>query len=277
LALNNLYFYLIVASTCLMAAGAYVINDYFDIRGDFFNNRNNQVGAGISRRQSLFLHQILSFLSVFFGAYVSYKIGRTQFSLIFILVSGLFWFYSTSYKYRLLLGNILVSALAASVPLIVLLFEVSVLNNVYKELIIGTICLKIITVWTLSFSVFIFAGILIYSLVRDMLSVRGDKAIGRKTLSVVFGDKVNQIIIACLSGLSIIGVIVVWRVYLIKFDSLFSELHLLFLIIIPLIVFIYKILKYKVDSEFKQGKMILKFAIIAGISYCLWANYFLTS
>ena len=47
------------------------------------------------------------------------------------MVSGLLWFYSTTYKSELLLGNIIVALLTALVPFLVLLYELPLLARSY--------------------------------------------------------------------------------------------------------------------------------------------------
>ncbi len=55
------------------------------------------------------------------GIWVSFKAHVLFLSLIFFMVNGLLWFYSTTYKRQFLLGNFIVALLAAFVPFLVLL------------------------------------------------------------------------------------------------------------------------------------------------------------
>ncbi len=54
--------FIIISCICISAAG-YIINDYFDVKIDQINKPNEVIiGRNISRRQALFLHQILKVL-----------------------------------------------------------------------------------------------------------------------------------------------------------------------------------------------------------------------
>jgi len=130
------FFILVFATVCLTAAG-YVINDYFDTKTDKLNRPGTVVvGKSITRRSAMTIHMILNILGVIAGFYVSYKIGLYQLGMIFLIVSGILWYYSTSYKRQFLIGNILVAVLTGLVPLMVILFEMPELNKTYRDILI---------------------------------------------------------------------------------------------------------------------------------------------
>ncbi|HUW93443.1 MAG TPA: UbiA family prenyltransferase, partial [Bacteroidales bacterium] len=116
-------FMMLVLSTVLITAGGYVINDYFDIRTDLINRGSVIVGNTISRRMAMLYHNIFSFLGVAGGFYVSARIGYFWLGTIFLLVSGLLYFYSVTYKRQFLIGNLIVAFMTAMVPFMVVLFD----------------------------------------------------------------------------------------------------------------------------------------------------------
>ena len=111
-------FIILVLSTVFIAAGGYVINDYFDIRTDLINRGEVIVGKRITRRKAMMWHNILNIAGVAAGFYISYRVGYFWIGIIFLMVSGLLYFYSATYKRQLLVGNIVVAILTAMVPLI---------------------------------------------------------------------------------------------------------------------------------------------------------------
>jgi len=112
-------FLLLVLATLCLTAGGYVINDYFDIKTDLINRGNVIVGTVIPRRKAILLHNIFNVAGVAAGFLVSWRVGYFWFGSVFLLVSGLLWFYSASYKRQFLVGNVLVALLTALVPFMV--------------------------------------------------------------------------------------------------------------------------------------------------------------
>jgi 4-hydroxybenzoate polyprenyltransferase len=97
-----------------IAAAGYIINDYFDLNIDRVNNPYKLVVEKIiKRRWAIIWHLILSGMGIAIGFYLSWKLRN-----VFIGPSNLFcvlllWFYSTTFKKKLLIGNILISLLTA--------------------------------------------------------------------------------------------------------------------------------------------------------------------
>ncbi len=125
-------FMILVAATVFITAGGYVINDYFDIKTDLINRGKVIVGTKIPRRQAMMWHNILNIAGVAAGFYISWKAGYFWIGTIFLLVSGLLYFYSASYKRQFLIGNLIVAVLTAMVPFMVVLFEWSALYRYYS-------------------------------------------------------------------------------------------------------------------------------------------------
>ncbi|MGB3074441.1 MAG: geranylgeranylglycerol-phosphate geranylgeranyltransferase, partial [Chitinophagales bacterium] len=173
-------FSLLVLSTVLIAAGGYVINDYFDVKIDAINKpRRIFIDRTIKRRSAMLLHQALTGAGVLLGFYVAWKAGNIRLGFIHPIVSGLLWFYSTGYKRQLLIGNIIISFLTALVILIVALYE----QHLFKP---DTIAVNAAayTIFILVFFYFLFAFLisLVRELVKDMEDVKGDELYGCKTL-----------------------------------------------------------------------------------------------
>ena len=91
-------FIVLVFSTVCIAAGGYIINDYFDIKTDLINKGKVIVGTSISRQRAMMWHSIFNILGVAGGVYVSARSGYMWFGVIFLLISGLLYFYSASYN-----------------------------------------------------------------------------------------------------------------------------------------------------------------------------------
>ncbi len=109
---------LIISSTVIIAAAGYVINDYFDLKIDRINKPNKVViGDIISKKQAVRLYQVLTVIGILLGLIASFELKNYTMGFIYIMVPGILWFYSASYKRQFLLGNFMVAILAALVIL----------------------------------------------------------------------------------------------------------------------------------------------------------------
>ena len=183
-------FALIVLATLCIAGGGYVINDYFDRKADLINRPGKVIlGRILSRRIGIFWHAVLTSVGVLLGTYVSYKLGNLKYCLVFFIISGLLWFYSTTYKRQVLLGNLVVAFLVACVPLLVLFYELPVIrHHDYTKLIkmySGEI--KYLVFWIAGYSVFAFILTLMREIVKDLEDYEGDFAFGRQTIPISWG------------------------------------------------------------------------------------------
>ena len=102
-------FFLLVVAVCCLISGAYVINDYFDTKSDRISGiKKVVVGKSISRRVAISLHTVLNLFAVSIAFYLGFAVGVWKIGILFLLVSGILWFYSSTYKKYFLTGNLLV-------------------------------------------------------------------------------------------------------------------------------------------------------------------------
>ena len=70
--------------------------------------------------------------------YLGFAVGVWKIGILFLLVSGILWFYSSTYKKYFLTGNLLVGILASLIPISAIVYEIPLLNMAYAELLIET-------------------------------------------------------------------------------------------------------------------------------------------
>ena len=200
LQLDNLHFFLLVLSSMLITAAGYVINDYFDTKTDMLNRpKTVLVGRKISRRTAMFIHVVLNVIGVGLGIYLSVKIGILALGVAYILASGILWFYSTTYKRQFLIGNLIVSIFTGIVPFVVVLFEVPLLNEAYRDILLAYgINFNGLFAWVGGFAFFAFLSNLVREIIKDVEDFEGDLAFGRNTLPVVLGIKITKLIVILL-------------------------------------------------------------------------------
>ena len=149
--------WLLILSTMLIAAGGYVLNDYFDIKIDAINRPEKQiVNKTVSKTVAMRIYQALTGAGVVAGLASAHFSQSYTLAFIFVVVPGLLWFYSASYKRQFLTGNITISFAAALTVLIVAINEVKLLENEYGDLLFQTPLPSELYAWTAGFAVFSF-------------------------------------------------------------------------------------------------------------------------
>lgn len=272
LQMTNFAFTLLVISVCCLISGAYVINDYFDTKTDRISGvRDVLVGRSVSRRVAISLHTVLNVIAVSIAFYLGFAAGVWKIGIFFLLVSGLLWFYSSTYKKHFIIGNVIVGFLAALVPLCVVVYEIPLLNMAYAGLLIQTDTNFIYMFhWIFAFSYFIFLNVLMYEINKDIFSVEGDRENGVNTIPVKLGVKAAKYIIASLSAICIISLIVL---YYIEFtSSLLMLVYFIVCLIIPYIVYIATILGQNKKRQFQLNMIRLIIILCVGVSFLL--NHF---
>lgn len=273
LQMSEFDFFILVLSTVCLTAGGYVINDYFDTKTDSLNRPKTViVGNTISRRSAMAIHIVLNVIGVLGGAYVSYVVGYKLFGLIFIGVTGILWYYSTTYKRQFLIGNVIVALLTALVPLMVALFEIPMLNKAYSGLLIEyDHNFNSIFNWVAAFSFFAFFTTLIREIIKDVEDFEGDNAYGRRSLPIVLGVFYTKIIILTLVAITIAALVYIYLLYLQG-----SSLTLWYLIaaqLIPYILLIVKTITAKTKRDYWLASLLVKLIMLFGVLYSLIAAY----
>jgi 4-hydroxybenzoate polyprenyltransferase len=257
-------FILLVAATIFITAGGYVINDYFDIQTDLINKGRVIVGTRIERRQAMMLHNIFNLAGVSIGFYISWKSGYLLLGIMFLIVSGLLYFYSASYKRQFLIGNIIVALLTAMVPLLVGFYEWPALYKYYSVNAITIPELNFLFFWIGGFALFAFLTTLTREIIKDIEDFEGDIAYGRNTVPVVTGIITAKVISVSLIIITIALLYLIWYFYL--FDKI-TLIYISAVVVIPLIFVIITVFRSTDRKRMHTASRLMKIIMLAGILY----------
>lgn len=266
LQLSFIDFLALVFATVCITAGGYVINDYFDIRTDLVNKGEVIVGTRVPRRRAMMWHNILSALGVIAGFWVSYRSGYFWMGIFFLLVSGLLYFYSVTYKKQLLIGNIIVAFLTALVPLLVVVYELMAVCNHYGCDLISFSAVDHVFYWVAGFSVFAFLTTLAREIVKDIEDFEGDSSFGSRSLPVVAGIKTSKLVASLVLALTIILMILMWALFI---EDIISLLYILLAIVLPMVFSIILLIKGASAEHFNTVSTIIKLGMLTGILYTI--------
>ncbi len=262
---------MLTLGTILIAAGGYVINDYFDVKIDRINRPDKLiVTRTVSKDSAMTLFYIVTGIGIVLGLICSWYLRSSALALIYLLVPGLLWFYSASYKRILLLGNILIAFISALPPIVIAISQTAWLQHLYgKDMLQFVPIGHDLFVWLSGFSLFAFITTLIREIIKDMQDQNGDRELECHTLPVVVGDKWTKIIVTMLIVI-MIGVIVLFWWNILPFDrsfSSFSTRYLLFGIIIPLLCELALLWSARIPSDFRTAQGLMKFIMFVGTMY----------
>lgn len=187
-ALSYLDLSLLILSTVLIAAGGYIINDYYDQEIDTTNKPDKLIlGKSISIKNTIIYYWIVNGIGVSVGFYLAIKIDYYVLGYIFPVVAIMLWLYSSRYQKTVLWGNLMIAALSAMVILVVWLFDFFALKAnpiLFVEAMKQFVYLHYI-IW--GFAGFAFLVSLVREVVKDIEDREGDMEGNYRTLPVVYG------------------------------------------------------------------------------------------
>ncbi len=269
LALNDWQYLLLVLATVLIAAAGYVINDIFDQEADAINRPNHQlVGKSISETAAYNLYVGLNLIGVGLGFYLSNVIEKPSFATIFIFIAACLYFYATTLKGIILVGNFVVAFILALSVLIIGVFDL------YPMTFHGNqnqmrVLFSILT----DYAIFAFLINFIREIIKDAEDVKGDFNQGIQTLPIILGiNRTAKVVF----GLLLIPVLLVfWYIntYLMQNELYLAVIYLLVLVLSPLLYSLVKSWNAKTIKEFHHLSQILKIIIFFGICSILVITY----
>ncbi|VBB43399.1 UbiA prenyltransferase [uncultured Paludibacter sp.] len=265
--------YVLMAATVFIAAGGYVINDYFDVKIDRINKLEKViVTEKISKENAMHFYQILTGLGVVSGLALAFITKSFSLAFIFILVPGLLWFYSASYKRQFIWGNLVVSFLAALTVFIVGILEISILRKEYGALLYQTHIPKVIYGWTGGFAFFAFISTWIREIIKDIEDENGDREMECRTMPIKWGIQKTKYF---LYGLIVFSILALFhfQYHYIHFEGTLTLRYIIFGLALPFAALIYLIFRAKTPDDFKQTATLSKFIMLIGILYSVVFYY----
>jgi len=267
---------LFIASAFIAAAG-YVVNDYFDTKIDTINKPDKVIiGKTLSRQQAAWIFQSLFGIGILAGIVLAFLLKDVSVGFIFIVIPGLLWFYSASYKRQFLLGNFIIGLCAAVSLFLVAYIQSLLLVKQYGELIHYTQIIPEILQWVGGFSLFAFLLTVLREIVKDMEDVEGDREMECRTVPIVWGIAKTKIV-AYVLGAVTIALLAYFSFFKIQFaNDNVTERYFLFGVLMPFFVFFYLLFKAKGKSDYHQISTFVKFMMFLGVLYSLFLPYLMT-
>jgi 4-hydroxybenzoate polyprenyltransferase len=265
------HFVLLSLSSVLIAAAGYIINDYFDLHIDRVNKPEKVVVEKIiKRRWAIIWHWVLSGMGIAIGFYLSLKLRN-----IFIASSNIFcvlllWFYSTTFKKKLLIGNILIALLTAWVIGVLYLCEFR-LHRFVDPVFHGA--LSRVYKFAVVYGSFAFIISLVREVIKDMEDMEGDARYGCRTMPLVWG--LNAAKFFCMCWLTVlVAALIFIQFYVLQYRWWITIAFTIFLVIFPILQVLRILSRATVPAQFHKLSLMIKSIMMMGILSMIFLKYY---
>ena len=189
-----------------LAAGANVINDYFDVAEDRVNRPDRAlVGRVITRRQTMALNYVLTAIAISSTLGVC-LLSKSWWPFVWNTALGtLLWGYSPWFKRRFLRGNLVIALSVGQLPLWCLMLVAAATGGDWKN-------------WLATLDGSVLVGYVVLStyvtflreMTKDWQDAHGDGEAGYDTLPVRWGAKRTQSLLNMLHGIGWVLMLTAW-------------------------------------------------------------------
>ncbi len=255
-------------STLLIAAAGYMINDYFDVKTDKINRPETVVvDVSIKRRWAMILHILFSATGLLLGIFIALKCHNLKLVTFQLLSILLLWFYSTNFKKQLLVGNIVVSLLTATIPVMPMVYDFYLSAGTAP--LIGSMtstALKPLVIITFGYAGFAFLTSFAREVVKDMEDYKGDIQTGCKTMPIVWGIITSKVVTFFVIVITI-GMLLLAGIRFYYLQQALALYYIIGLLLLPLTILLILIMRAKSSGDFKMASLLLKFIMLFGIAF----------
>lgn len=263
LAIPVYLFVLLVIASVLIAAGGYIINDYFDLNIDQVNKPGRLVVEKIiKRRWAIVWHWVLSAIGILLSTYVAWKAQVWWLAPANMGCAIALWLYSTTFKRKLLSGNIIISLLTAWTVMVVgfmVHYRILKTPGLY-----GMVEASKIMRITFLYAAFAFIISLIREVIKDIEDMAGDEKYGCRTMPIAWGVNVSKVFIGTWL-IVLIAALMIVQAYVLTFEWWWSALYCVLLIIVPLLYILSRLYTARASADFRRLSNWVKFVMLTGI------------
>ncbi len=263
---------LVILATVLIASGGYVINDYFDVKIDRINRPDELiVTRTISKPAAMRLSIALSAAGIVCGLVIAILLRSWTLGILFVIIPGLLWFYSSSYKRLFMVGNLIIALLAGMTPMVVAMTNVAQLQLRFAPILPYTTLTHDLYAWLGGFALFAFLLTWMREIVKDMQDQMGDRELECHSMPVVWGDTWTKVFVTMLILITLAVIGHLWYHVLpfpIGWNSL-STRYIVLGIITPLLGALGLLWAAKIPSDYKNCQLLIKFTMFLGMLYSI--------
>ena len=257
--LERVHFVLLILDVLIVTVLGYWLNDFYDQRIDAVNKPDRFL-VKYEVKSSQFFSWVLSLLLIGAGItlYLGFTVNKLQWVWLYPLIIALLWMYGLNGKQWGVVGNVLISACIAFIPLLIIIAEqslISELRQVYP--IVYDRLIKLLSLFTLLMLLLNISR----EIVKDIQDMSGDSLVRSKSIPLLAGANRAKIITIALLAFS---ASVQWCLFFFLDNSniifIYSTLVSLLLLIVAV-----SLVKSNDSRGFARGSLALKALMIFGL------------
>lgn len=260
--LDHLHFFLFVLDTIIITLSGNIINDIEDYEIDIINRPDTVfVSKHITVPAAMKLYWSVVGVGFLLALYLAFYVDQLPLVLIYPFAVALLYFYSTLFKKKALIGNLVVSIFCGGVAGIILFAE----KDAYSQL-SGQAQDQVWWAFA-AYAIFAFLTTLFRELVKDIEDMEGDEERGCKTLPIVAGVRTTKGL-SLLTGLSLMPILLMisWIAYN-NNTSFILWLSPIILVALPMIYLIVLLIRAKDKKDYHQISTLMKGIMLMGLLY----------
>lgn len=243
-------FMVLLFATLMIAAGGYVINDVFDIHIDEVNKPGkNVVGKSFSVKSARLTSYILFTIGSIAGIVLSFRLDVKAMGLLLPFSAVSLYMYSSHFKRRLLIGNLVIALLSALSVLMVAFFEPRFYPNIQFVLI---------------YAVFAFLISLVREIIKDAEDIDGDEMAQCKTFPIMYGIGKTKILLSFLIILNLAVICYFLSIYFYH-NTVIGFWYLIAIFAIPFVALGYLVSAAELKKDFHYASVFAKFIMLYGL------------
>jgi 4-hydroxybenzoate polyprenyltransferase len=174
-------------------------------------------------------------------------------------------------------GNLIVAFLTALVPLMVVLFEIPLLNKAYGEVMIRYDSnFSYLFAWVSAFSFFALITTLIREIIKDAEDFEGDNVYGMKTVPIVLGSLWTKVLVLALIAITLAALVFLLFKYIfftVDPPDFISLGYFSLLLFLPLLWLAIQVIAAKDKRAYHRASTLIKLVMLSGILYSALVFY----
>jgi 4-hydroxybenzoate polyprenyltransferase len=170
-----------------------------------------------------------------------------------------------------------VAFLTGLVPLMVVLFEIPLLNKEYGEVMIRHDAdFTYLFAWVSAFSFFAFITTLIREIIKDAEDLEGDHAYGMKTVPIVLGTFWTRVVLVVLIALTMFALAFLLFKYIyfsVDPADYISLAYFALFLFLPLLLLVVQVITARSKKAYHRASTLIKLVMLFGILYSVVVFY----
>ncbi len=269
--MSDLHFFMLALAVVSVAAARYALNTYFEEYTELVRKRGNPfLYKRIKKVRAYQAFWLLSALGVVVAAFLSYHYFYWPLLVIVLAVPAITWLQVVHLKKYILSNHLLLTILAAAVPMIVWLAELRAFQQAGMT---PGKCFIIANYVVYTYALFTALTTLLREVMKDLEDFRTDLQARYKSLPVLIGVGAARKLSVFLTLLILVGV--AWaKVVIFGEGMMWLSAYLLVAVMLPFLLVMFMLLGVLGTPKYCQIQQLVKLVMLTGVMAMLVLNIY---